>query len=233
MRKALWVLVGRGRRGKRLLTCFARSASLMNKIYRIIRNRKTGLRIAVSETSKAAGKGKSSQPRSLLAVCLIGASLCMQAATAAPLDDVWIKIGGVTGGSPASAPVQGAIAIGSSTEASTNATAVGSRAKAQAVGSGAIGLDAIASGVNANAFGVEAKAANRSALSIGYRSSAAGFASTAIGEGALASQEDAIALGRSSQATGARAVALGYAATAEAMNATALGTGSHATHEGA
>lgn len=113
-------------------------------------------------------------------------------------------------GVPASALVQTyAIAIGSGSNASSGATAVGSSASSSGIGSVAVGPIANAIGRASVGIGAAAYSGGEHSVSIGSWSAAKGTRGNAIGSLSGAFGNDSTAIGTSSMAAGTRSIALG------------------------
>ncbi|MBQ9688917.1 tail fiber domain-containing protein [bacterium] len=134
-------------------------------------------------------------------------------------------------GHNANASADKATALGQTTEAGANSTAVGFESKATGEGATALGTNSKAESNNATAIGFGAQSAeNATGLGTGAKASETG--SIAIGYNVVASEDNSIAIGSADTTVGQNAVAIGASAKAEAKNATAIGYNSTAAGEG-
>ena len=194
---------------------------MMNKIYKVIWNAALQCWVAVSELGKAKGKTKSKKVLSaaaVMAVSAVGVSTNTEAA-------VNYATGKTFGGG---------MAIGSSSNANTNAAAYGHGANARALEDVAIGYKTISgapvSGSTSHssaqasvAVGTYANATHVATTAIGAHASAINNFATAVGAGALANKENGSAFGQGAMATGVYATALGKGALAKQDYSVALG----------
>ena len=195
---------------------------MMNKIYKVIWNAALQCWVAVSELGKAKGKTKSKKVLSAAAVLVASAIGISSHADAA----VNYATGTTYG--------NGGMAIGSSSEANTNAIAYGHEANARALEDVAIGYKTISgaavSGSTSHssaqasvAVGTYANATHVATTAIGAHASAINNFATAVGAGALANKENGSAFGQGAMATGVYATALGKGALAKQDYSVALG----------
>ena len=195
---------------------------MMNKIYKVIWNAALQCWVAVSELGKAKGKTKSKKVLSAAAVLVASAIGISSHADAA----VNYATGTTYG--------NGGMAIGSSSEANTNAIAYGHEANARALEDVAIGYKTISGApvdhgtthVSAQAsvaVGTYANATHVATTAIGAHASAINNFATAVGAGALANKENGSAFGQGAMATGVYATALGKGALAKQDYSVALG----------
>ena len=194
---------------------------MMNKIYKVIWNAALQCWVAVSELGKAKGKTKSKKVLSaaaVMAVSAVGVSTNVEAA-------VNYATGKTFGGG---------MAIGSSSNANTNAAAYGHGANARALEDVAIGYKTISgapvSGSTSHssaqasvAVGTYANATHVATTAIGAHANAINNFATAVGAGALANKENGSAFGQGAMATGVYATALGKGALAKQDYSVALG----------
>ena len=193
----------------------------MNKIYKVIWNAALQCWVAVSELGKAKGKTKSKKVLSaaaVMAVSAVGVSTNVEAAVNYAT--------GTTFGN--------GMAIGSSSNANTNAAAYGHGANARALEDVAIGYKTISgapvSGSTSHssaqasvAVGTYANATHVATTAIGAHANAINNFATAVGAGALANKENGSAFGQGAMATGVYATALGKGALAKQDYSVALG----------
>ncbi|WP_199099819.1 ESPR-type extended signal peptide-containing protein [Dyella sp. ASV21] len=142
-----------------------------------------------------------------------GASLAVPTA-AAMLDDTYVKVNAVGGGSAASNTATGSIAIGASSSSVGN-------------GDIAIGQSAYANGnaINATALGTFASAQGQGATALGGRASAVGDRSVAIGRYSASNAVDSTAIGGYATVTAGstNSIALGANAVADRSNVISVG----------
>ena len=189
---------------------------MMNKIYKVIWNAALQCWVAVSELGKAKGKTKSKKVLSAAAVLVASAIGISSHADAA----VNYATGTTYG--------NGGMAIGSSSEANTNAIAYGHEANARALEDVAIGYKTISGApVDHGTTHVSAQAS----VAVGTYANATHVATTAIGAHANATNNFATAVGAGAQATAENGSAFGQGATATGVYATALGKGALAKQD--
>ena len=187
----------------------------MNHIYKVIWNTITQTWVAVSELSRAKGKTKSKKILStaaVMAVSAVGVSTNVEAAVNYTT--------GTTYGN--------GMAIGSSSNANTNATAYGHEANARALEDVAIGYKTIS---GSPVSGSTSHSSAQASVAVGTHANATHVATTAIGAHANAINNFATAVGAGAQATAENGSAFGQGATATGVYATALGKGALAKQD--
>ncbi|WP_165820489.1 ESPR-type extended signal peptide-containing protein [Haemophilus parahaemolyticus] len=187
----------------------------MNKIYKVIWNAALQCWVAVSELGKAKGKTKSKKVLSaaaVMAVSAVGVSTNVEAAVNYAT--------GTTFGN--------GMAIGSSSNANTNAAAYGHGANARALEDVAIGYKTIS---GAPVSGSTSHSSAQASVAVGTYANATHVATTAIGAHANAINNFATAVGAGAQATAENGSAFGQGATATGVYATALGKGALAKQD--
>ena len=187
----------------------------MNKIYKVIWNAALQCWVAVSELGKAKGKTKSKKVLSaaaVMAVSAVGVSTNVEAAVNYAT--------GTTFGN--------GMAIGSSSNANTNAAAYGHGANARALEDVAIGYKTIS---GAPVSGSTSHSSAQASVAVGTYANATHVATTAIGAHANATNNFATAVGAGAQATAENGSAFGQGATATGVYATALGKGALAKQD--
>jgi len=128
------------------------------------------------------------------------------------------------------ANVSGAIALGTSAQATGSAAiAIGSSTQAGPATTIAIGNSAIANGSTATAIGNGAQGTQVSTLAIGNSAKARGVSAAAYGPGAVADGSNSVAIGNTALASASDALAIGDAANASFTNSIALGPAATAT----
>ena len=188
---------------------------MMNKIYKVIWNAALQCWVAVSELGKAKGKTKSKKVLSaaaVMAVSAVGVSTNVEAAVNYAT--------GTTFGN--------GMAIGSSSNANTNAAAYGHGANARALEDVAIGYKTIS---GAPVSGSTSHSSAQASVAVGTYANATHVATTAIGAHANAINNFATAVGAGAQATAENGSAFGQGATATGVYATALGKGALAKQD--
>ena len=188
---------------------------MMNKIYKVIWNAALQCWVAVSELGKAKGKTKSKKVLSaaaVMAVSAVGVSTNVEAAVNYAT--------GTTFGN--------GMAIGSSSNANTNAAAYGHGANARALEDVAIGYKTIS---GAPVSGSTSHSSAQASVAVGTYANATHVATTAIGAHANATNNFATAVGAGAQATAENGSAFGQGATATGVYATALGKGALAKQD--
>lgn len=127
-----------------------------------------------------------------------------------------------------------AVAIGASSVAASQGSAVGFQAKAAsgvAVGRNseslltatALGVTSKATGIEATALGAFTTVAGEQGVGVGHGATAAGQYSVAVGRGASASAASSVAIGRGASATHASSFAMGVGTATNATNQVAIG----------
>lgn len=200
----------------------------MNKIFKVIWNRRTQSWVAVPEVTKAQGKTKSSTVM-LVAALLTAGAVALGGGQASA--NITIQDGQNLGTGNATATGSGysniAIGWGANTSA-VQGIAIGNEAKATGRMSTAISSGATASGAGSIAiggkmdqdsiFGPEgtskyynqaAQATGKGAIALGVQNTASGEATVAIGVGSTASGRDTVAIGLESMASGIGSLAIG------------------------
>jgi autotransporter adhesin len=173
----------------------------MNKAYRVILNKTTGVWMAVAET--APGRGNSTQTRQVV----MAAALLAGAATGGPMSAQAGVLTGWTGNSASSCSdaVDGSGYF--STVVGCYGTSGNNKAAVTALGSHAQ--------VNANyaaAFGFNAYAGADGTVAVGTSSYASGQNSVALGSGSVADQADTVSIGRSATSPGTTPPSVTYTA---------------------
>lgn len=202
----------------------------MNKIFKVIWNRRTQSWVAVPEVTKAQGKTKSSTVM-LVAALLTAGTVALGggfASAAVQIGDGISQNGGTnTAGGQASASGSSAVAIGwGATAPATQGIAIGNDAKANSQMSVAISSSANATGDNSIAIGNKSTANGTSSIAFGYNNTATGNSTVAIGR-------DSTATGGGSLAIGSGNTAEGKAGTSEGRDASiAIGEGNIARNSG-
>jgi len=215
----------------------------MNKAYRIIRNKATGLWTVASEIARGKGASRATNNLSplpglaaLAGVAVVLGGISSPGFAATNISNVSVQDTGACINSDAGfTPSNGAKA-----ESGAGSIAIGDCSYAAKESATAMGKNTVANATYSTALGEHTTAAAERSVAVGScGTSATGVRSTALGSGALASATDALAVGAGARSSAAGAAALGANAVADrgAITATAnplaYGTSTVTTTQGA